>query len=160
MMKMISTAFESEPPHVGRRVLVTLAMLLLVLPITASGEEKQSQQEEKQMEPQLSVFAVPLSLKEGRDPFYPKSTRVIESNTKRPPRVVVAGPAILELKGISGTAARPLALINNQTFAVGDKQHVNTDAGRVEVLCLDIEGTTVRIKAQGQTRELMLRKGI
>lgn len=155
MLKMTTTVFEFEWSMCTRRMLTTTAMMLLMLPIAGSSAEKEAEQAEST----ISTFAMPNTLKEGRDPFYPSSTRVIAMShpiikTKAP------GPATLELKGISGTADRPLALINNQTFAEGDEQDVSTPQGRVKVMCLDIDGTTVRVKAQGQTRELMLREGI
>jgi hypothetical protein len=106
----------------------------------------------------VSVFTLPRSLNDGRDPFFPNSTRVVAAN--RPIEKKAPGPATLELKGISGTSDQPLAIINNRTLAVGEEQDVNTAEGRVRVLCLAIEGTKVRVKVQGETRELMLRKGI
>ena len=162
MMKMISTVSESGRSPLGDRVLLASAMLLLLLPLSGAGEPTQEDPADKPNALQVSTFTLPETLKQGRDPFHPTSTRVIDANKeKRPVRVVVDGPAVLELKGISGTPSRPLALINNQTFAEGDKQKVNLPGGgRVEVLCLEIDGRKVRIQAQGRTRELMLRQGI
>jgi hypothetical protein len=108
----------------------------------------------------VSRFTWPTTLNEGRDPFHPSSTWVVAVNRPKEPENPDSGPATLELKGISGPPERRLAIINNRTLAVGEKQQVNTPQGRVLVTCLAIEGTTVRIEAQGQTRELMLRKGI
>ncbi|MCU0786739.1 MAG: hypothetical protein MUC91_00875 [Verrucomicrobia bacterium] len=67
---------------------------------------------------------------------------------------------MLEFKGVSGTADRPLAIINNRTFAVGEEQDVTTANGKVKVMCLEIDGLKVKVRAQGATQELLLRKGI
>jgi hypothetical protein len=125
----------------------------------AGGPKKPAEKPDPAL-PVVSTFTLPSTLKEGRDPFYPESQRVHSKTQPKTPVVVSKGPATLELKGISGTPDRPLALINNQTFAEGDKQMVSTTQGKIRVECVDIKGTTVKIIAQGQTRELMLRRGI
>ena len=65
-------------------------------------------------EPELpkSLFRIPASPQEGRDPFFPQSALRKPEVIRSP---VVAPPAIaeLELKGISGTADHRLAIINN-----------------------------------------------
>ena len=104
----------------------------------------------------VSTFTIPNSLAQGRDPFYPQSTRFIST----PVVTNAVGPVVLEFKGLSGTPDRPLAIINNRTFAVGEEQDVHTDQGRVSVTCLAIEGLKVRVRAQGQTHELSLRTDI
>ena len=106
---------------------------------------------------QTSVFEIPSSLKEGHDPFFPNSTRFIK---RAPTPKPVEGPVVLEFKGVSGTADRPLAIINNRTFAVGEEQDVTTANGKVKVMCLEIDGLKVKVRAQGTTQELLLRKGI
>lgn len=141
-----------------QRVAISAALALILLPEPMLGQESPGADGDKQVNAQGSTFAMPRTLNEGRDPFYPSSTRVIAMS--QPVQKKSAGPATLELKGISGTADRPLAIINNQTMAVGEELNVTTPQGRVKVMCLAIQGTKVRIKAQGQTRELLLRKGI
>lgn len=157
MFKMKSTTFHSQQTLLASHVL-KIILLLLLLPIKVPGEESTEEKRPAETDITISTFTVPRTLNEGRDPFYPSSTRVIA--TARPVTKVARGPATLELKGISGTSNRPLALINNRTFAEGDEQDVTTPQGKVKVLCLEIEGTRVRIQAEGQTRELMLRQGI
>ncbi len=137
--------------------LALMTLTLLASPAAAADSSVSKPLEQTNPRP-LSTFGSPTTLNEGRDPFYPNSTRVLAM--MRPVEKKGPGPATLELKGISGTSDQPLAIINNRTLAVGEEQDVNTAEGRVRVLCLAIEGTKVRVKVQGETRELMLRKGI
>ena len=108
-------------------------------------------------EPELpkSVFRVPASPKEGRDPFFPQSTQhkpQVISQTKAPMAIVE-----LELKGISGSAGRPLAIINNRTFEPGEEGTVLSNAGRVQITCKEIKDDSVRVILNGQERTLTLR---
>jgi hypothetical protein len=144
----------------ARLLIKTVCIALLSAHTAVCGEGTPSKEAPDTNTLTVSTFTRPLSLKEGRDPFHPLSTRHIDVVKPPPVEVVAKGPAKLELKGISGSSDRPLALINNRTLAVGEEQDVSTPEGRVKVMCLAIEGTTVRIRAQGQTRELVLRKGI
>ena len=103
-----------------------------------------------------SVFVIPVSKQDGRDPFYPNSTRI----GTQPVTVPVVLPANVELKGISGSADRRLALINNQTLAEGETAEVKTSQGRAEVKCKKIEGLTVTVEVDGVPRVLTLPAGI
>ena len=105
-----------------------------------------------------STFTRPVaSLEEGRDPFYPTSARILAEAKPVDPEQSFE-PVELVLKGISGTKRRPLALINNRTFTVGDEQEVGVAGNRVTVKCLAIEGMKAIILVQGQVRELELRE--
>src|SRR2546423_15549123 len=58
----------------------------------------------------------------GKDPFFPKSKRreiqpVLNTNVVLQPGELPQG---MVLKGLSGTKDRPLAIINNYTFALGE----------------------------------------
>lgn len=103
-----------------------------------------------------SVFRIPVSPQEGRDPFFPQST------LNKP--VVVATPALptaiaeLELKGISGGAGHRLAIINNRTFEVGEEGTVLSNVGRVRIICKEINADSVRVNVNGQDRILTMRK--
>jgi len=108
--------------------------------------------------PPQSVFVLPKKASEGKDPFFPNSTRVYISDTEVKPKgpVVVVGD--LALKGISGTAAEPLAIINTTTFTTGEENDVITSAGRMRVRCVEINMAlgTVVVQVGGQRRELRL----
>src|SRR5689334_19890815 len=62
----------------------------------------------------------------GKDPFFPKSTRliskpVIKTNDPLPQGELPPG---MVLKGISGTKEKPLAIINNYTFGAGEQAEI------------------------------------
>ena len=111
-------------------------------------------------EPELpkSVFIEPATPRDGRDPFFPNSTRhaklpVIQT-TNVPPVAIVE----LELKGISGPAGRRMAIINNRTFEAGEEGTVvASNVGRVRITCKEINADSVRVILNGAERTLTLR---
>ncbi|MGP8020081.1 MAG: hypothetical protein ACLPRE_03690 [Limisphaerales bacterium] len=62
-----------------------------------------------------SIFILPSNPREGRDPFFPDSTRPYKLATSAAPQV--ADVASLVVKGFSGSVDRRLVIINNHTFA-------------------------------------------
>jgi hypothetical protein len=111
--------------------------------------------------PILSVFILPHGPTEGRDPFYPKSTRPYTSGA--PVIVSNAAPVIasaeLKLKALSGANDRRLALVNNHTFEAGEEAEVSTSAGRMRVRCIEIRPDSVLMQIGPERRELRL-KGV
>ncbi len=107
--------------------------------------------------PPQSVFVIPKKSTEGKDPFFPNATRVYNSDTVKPTGPVVS-VGDLSLKGISGTAAAPLAIINTTTFTTGEENDVITTAGRMRVRCVAINMITgtVLVQVGGERRELRL----
>lgn len=108
-------------------------------------------------EPPLSTFVVPRKIADGRDPFFPNSSRVygVDSTvTNRAPTIV----ADLVLKGISGTTEQPLAIINTTTFTVGEINEVIIKNGRLRVQCLEINMSlgTALLQIGSERRELRL----
>jgi hypothetical protein len=101
--------------------------------------------------PALSVFVMPANVNEGRDPFFPESTRPYEgvATTKHTVEVNT-----LSVKGVSVEHGQSMAIINNHTFAVGDEGDVITPSGRVHLRCLDIRAGTVVVEVNGTKREL------
>lgn len=93
-------------------------------------------------------------LKNGRDPFFPRSTR-------RGPKVTateVAAPrAHLVLKGITGAANRRFALINNQTLSAGETATVRITNGQVQVRCLEIREDSVLVIVEGNPEQTVLK---
>lgn len=114
-----------------------------------------------QVEIPKSVFLVPTKPQEGKDPFFPRSTRlfaseIVKTNQQQP---VVNRTVDLRLNGISGTADHRLAIINNQTFAANEEGEVPTRPGRARVRCLEIKDDCVLILVGGEQRTLRLRPG-
>ncbi|MDB6125661.1 MAG: trxA [Pedosphaera sp.] len=64
----------------------------------------------------------------------------------------------LALKGISGTKDRRMALINNETFFVGEIAKVKVKDGRVEVQCKEIREDSVCLTVDGKPMVLKLGK--
>jgi hypothetical protein len=98
----------------------------------------------------VSVFIQPENPTQGRDPFYPESTRPYVTAVA----AHAAPAATLAIKGFSGTADDRTVIINNHSFAVGDEGDVMTPGGRVHVHCLVIKDNAVIIEADHQRREL------
>jgi hypothetical protein len=113
-----------------------------------------------QVEIPKSVFIVPTGPQEGKDPFFPLSTRlygaVVVKNKGSAPSATIVD---LKLKGFSGTTEHPLAIINNRTFAVGEEGSVSTPTGRVPIRCVEIKPDSVVVVVNGQERILHLRVG-
>lgn len=105
-----------------------------------------------QTEPPHSAFTIPADTKEGRDPFFPDSTRPYEAAAAANPKV--ADVTSLVLKGFSGSLNNRLVIINNHTFAAGDEGDVTTPVGRIHLTCIEIKTNSVVIEVGGQRHEL------
>ena len=101
--------------------------------------------------PVRSIFVMPSNSQEGRDPFFPESTRPFEAAIIASRVVVVTD---LKVKGYYHDARMSLITINNHTFAVGDEADLLTTSGRVHVRCVEIRPDAVVIEANGQRQEL------
>ena len=99
-----------------------------------------------------SIFIQPNSPKDGRDPFFPLSTRPYASAVI--PAAKTDDLSSLAIRGKSGTLDRPLVIINDVTFAVGDDRDVITPDGRIHIHCLEIVGDLAVIEANGQRHKL------
>ena len=106
-----------------------------------------------------SVFVVPSNKADGRDPFVPNSSggaAVVVQPDKS------TGPAIaLVYNGRSGTAEKPLAMINGRTFEPGETGDISIPGGggRITVRCIEIKekSVVVEIVSTKQQQELQLR---
>jgi hypothetical protein len=131
-------------------------------PATADKAKATTNAAPAELELPKSVFIIPTTSAEGKDPFFPLSKRfdppppvVTATTTNVPTNIVVQ----LDLKGISGAVNRRLAIINNQTFAIGEEGEVAVNAGRVRVVCKEIKDDSVLVLVNGQERTLHLRPG-
>lgn len=103
-----------------------------------------------------SVFVVPMSYAEGRDPFFPNSKPWTRG------QAVVAQPTptptvSLVLNGLSGTPENRLAIINGRTFAQGETSELTIGGRRISVRCVEIREKSAVIEAGGRQQELFLR---
>lgn len=111
-----------------------------------------------------SVFDA--KLKNGRDPFFPTSSR----QETKPPSGGATAPVVavlrapvelaLVLNGIMGTDTRRAALINDRTFETGEELVVHTTNGPARVRCMAISPLSVTITVDGkpEPRKLVLKK--
>jgi hypothetical protein len=99
-----------------------------------------------------SVFVIPTNAREGRDPFFPNSTRLFEDTVSKTPPV--GDVSSLVLRGISGSPGHRLAIINNHTFAAGDEGEVVTPHTRIHIRCVEIKDNSVVVESGGQRHEL------
>ncbi len=107
-----------------------------------------------------SVFIIPTAPQEGKDPFFPRSTRLFSSVVVKTNIQPITHPIELHLNGISGTTDRPLAIINNQTFETNEEGEVPVHPGRARIRCLEIKPDSVLIQVGGEQRLLHLRAGL
>lgn len=103
-----------------------------------------------------SVFTIPTSKEEGRDPFYPKSDRLLSGSEPGKPVAASAPVFTLVLNGLSGPEGHRLAMINGYTLATGEEGDVPTAAGRIHVRCLTIRNESALVEVAGEKRELHL----
>ena len=101
--------------------------------------------------PVHSVFVMPASVRDGRDPFFPESARPYEE--------AVSSKSTLEanafsVKGLSIEHGHAMVIINNHTFAVGDEGDVLTAGKRVHIRLAEIRAGVVVIEVTGAKREL------
>lgn len=97
-----------------------------------------------------SVFIMPNSPQEGRDPFYPESTRPYITAVAHKTMPVVD----LVIHGFSGTTDDRTVIINNHSFGAGDEGDVITPGGRAHLRCLTISSNSVVIECDHQRRTL------
>ena len=97
----------------------------------------------------------------GKDPFYPNSTRLQKKAPEDPAKsqpVKEDLSRLLKLTGITG-GAKPIATINNLTFAVGEEQDVKFEGRKIRIRVLEISGKSVllNVERQAEPVELKLR---
>ena len=166
-----------KPIHFLIHPRAVAAASLLCLALTASAADKPAAPATKpakaapaatnsasaEVEIPKSVFTIPTSPAEGKDPFFPKSTRLFNtvviaaSPTNKQPAAIKVD---LQLKGISGFADHRYAIIGTRTFEVGEEHEFATSSGRVRIRCLEITSDSVTVQVGGEQRILHLRTGI
>jgi hypothetical protein len=99
-----------------------------------------------------SIFELPTTPRDGRDPFFPNSPRLFASMAV--PQAKSKDLSSLVVRGKSGTPDHPLVIINDITFAQGDERDVITPGGRIQIHCLQIIGDLVVIEANGERHQL------
>ena len=136
---------------------LSAAVTLSVVAANPAPATKPSAAPEPEVVPK-SVFAIPSTPGAARDPFFPE--RLMSSQEAKPLATTNARPSsvgCLVLKGLSGAATDPLAMINGRTMARGEDAEIVTDCGRLLVHCVDITTNSAIVEVGGERRELRLR---
>jgi hypothetical protein len=105
-----------------------------------------------------SVFVIPTSREEGRDPFFPKSDRVLGGGEPVKGNAPAAPVFTVVLNGLSGPEGHRLAMINGRTLAEGEDSDFATASGHTHVRCLAIHADSVLVEVAGERRELHFRQ--
>ena len=103
-----------------------------------------------------SVFIVPTSPRQGRNPFFPRST-FNASPTEA--KAETFDPSAVVLNGLT-SPPRLTAMINGRTFEPGESGQIKLPNGtRIHVQCVEIRPDAVVAIIGAERRELRLRHG-
>lgn len=145
-----------------KTTIAALGLMLLVSAVGAATNAPESPTGSGTNAPAIKIpksdFILPTSTDQGRDPFFPLSSRLRSRPTSN--ETIKAAPVTLSLKGVSGTEGRRFALINDKTFAAGEEREIAVGNGRVRVHCLEIREDSVTVDVNGNRQELRLRPGL
>ena len=130
------------------------SFLLCLLGALVQGAETNTNRAPTQVVLPQSVFASDGVT--GKDPFFPNSSRRMKRDDKgdRQPTRDLSG--FLKLTGIAG-GVRPIATINNLTFAVGEEQEVKVEGSKVKIRVLEIREKSVVISVEKQPLPIELK---
>jgi len=105
-----------------------------------------------------SVFVIPASPKDGRNPFFPQSVAV--GPVVQPKAGTAIDSSGIVLNGITSPPKRT-AMINGRTFEPGEEGEIRLPNGaKVLIKCEEIGADSTVILVNGSRRELRLRFGI
>ena len=102
-----------------------------------------------------SIYVVPSSFVDGRDPFFPNRKPWLNGQPVVP--TPAPTPTVsLTLNGLSGTPENRLAIINYRTFAQGETWELTLGGRKTRVRCVEIKEKSVLVEAEGRQQELFL----
>lgn len=105
-----------------------------------------------------SVFVIPASPKDGRNPFFPMSAATAQVAQDRP--VSASDFSGIVLNGVT-SPPKPSAMINGKTFEVDEEGEIRLSNGiKAMIRCTAINGESATILVAGQRRELRLRSSL
>jgi hypothetical protein len=135
-----------------------VAGVFLLVTIPAMGEGTNSAAGPVLKPIPKSVFIIPTAPVEGRDPFFPNSTRAPGSVQPEKQVHTDSAPSLFVLNGLTLSQGSPMAIINGRTIAVGETGPIPTSGGDVSVHLIEIKNnTSVVIQYGSQTQELHMR---
>jgi hypothetical protein len=107
-----------------------------------------------------SVFVPASNPREGRNPFFPRSTAAPPPPPTNPNSAPQVDTGAFVLNGITSPPKRT-AMINGSTFEVGEEHEIRLPSGsKAMVKCEEIKGDSAVILVNGVRRELRLRLGL
>jgi hypothetical protein len=92
----------------------------------------------------------------GKDPFFPNSIRRMKRDDTGKQQPTQDLSRLLKLTGIAG-GVRPIATINNLTFAAGEEQDVRVEGGKLKIRVLEIREKSVVVSVEKQPLPLELK---
>ena len=154
-----------QAPRMGRQAwprLVAIAALGLILgtQAPASGAQRAAVPAPPPAPPATHEFqfvksAFVTSPGFGKDPFFPRSTRILGAVASNPVESAVPVSSLV-LKGISGPRTHRLAIINNRTFETGEEGEIKVAGQSMRLRCVKIADDGVTVSINGQTQKLVL----
>lgn len=113
----------------------------------------------KLVEMPQSVFTIPATPRDGRNPFFPQSVVAAPVITPKANSPLDLSSSFV-LNGITSPPKRT-AMINGRTFEAGEEGEVRLPSGaKILIKCEDIRADSAVILINGQRRELRLRFGL
>src|SRR5580765_3088011 len=130
-----------------------VSSLLCLLGGMVHGAETNTNRAPVQLAIPQAVFADGAT---GKDPFFPNSIRRMKRDDtgKQQPTRDLSG--LLKLTGIAG-GVRPIATINNLTFAAGEEQDVKVEGGKLKIRVLEIREKSVVVSVEKQPLPIELK---
>jgi hypothetical protein len=129
-----------------------LALILLGAGRSLADTPKTAPAKPTPLVPPRSAFTQPTGPGDGRDPFFPESTRVFDANVTTTHSTETT--TTLVVKGFSIVNGRPIVIINNHSFMAGDEGDVLSNGNHAHVRCLEIRAGTVIVDVNGARHEL------
>src|SRR5438093_8024763 len=131
-------------------------LILSLLGAVVQGAETNTNRAPAEVVIPQSVFTAEGAI--GKDPFFPNSTRRVKRVDSGKQPAIRDFSSLLKLTGIAG-GVRPIATINNLTFAAGEDQEVKVEGGKLRIRVLEIreKSVVIGIEKQPQPMELTLR---
>ncbi len=126
--------------------------------VSEAAEEKEQAAVTAAIPP--SVFVIPSTEKEGKDPFFPRSKRLFATPVAPVATNQVVTLGDLTVTGIT-SGEKPVLTINGVNFGVGDTAEIISGGRRISIQCLEIDPANGQAKIQhsgGEERVLNFQK--
>jgi hypothetical protein len=136
------------------KALLVAALALVPCGARAAGKPAPPAQEAP---PPKSAFAIDPQV--GKDPFFPKSTRLQAVPVKTPDPVMsnlTQFPDEVRCQGGSNQREKRLAIVNGKTVEKGENFELHIRGQRLAVRCLDVTEKTVLLEINGISKELRI----